>query len=117
MRSISALTPVGDLHGIGAGLFLHRQADARAAVDAKQRTDVFRRVLHLGDVADVNRHAIARHQNQVPNLIEALELRLAPEQIRPVSLVHLAQRRVFVLGTEQRDDALDRQIQRRDFLF
>ena len=114
MRSISALTPSATCTVLVPDCFCTDSRTPGRPLIAKQRADVFGRVLHLGDVADVNRHAIARHQNQIPDLVEALELRLAAEQVRAVSLVHLAERRVFVLGAEQRDDALDRQVERRD---
>ncbi len=96
------LDAVGDLDRVGAGLFLHGEAHAGTPVDAKQRPHVFGRVVDFGDVADVNRHAAAGHQHEIADFVEALELRLAAQQIGALSLVHFAQRCVRVLRAEQR---------------
>ena len=93
---------LGDLHRVGAGLLLHRQAHAGPAVDAEERPDVFGRVVDFGDVAQVDRHAAAGHQHEVADLVQALELRLAAQQIRALALVHFAERHVLVLRAEQR---------------
>ena len=88
------------------------QPDAGLAVDAREAAEVLGRVLHLGDVPQVDRHARAGHHDQVADLVEVLELPLAAHQIGAVALVDLAERDVLVLGAEQADDAVDRQVER-----
>ena len=108
---------VRNLHGVGARLLLHLHAHARLAVDAQQRADVFGGVLDVGHVADIDRHAVARHEHEIADFVEALKLRLIAEQVRAIALIHLAERRVLVLVADQRADAIDGQIERRDFFF
>ena len=49
---------VGDRHGVLARLLRHAQADAGLAVDAREGPQVLGRVLDLGDVLQVDRHAL-----------------------------------------------------------
>ena len=47
---------------------------------------------------------------------EALELTLAADEVGAVALVNLAERDVLVLGAQQVDDAIDRQVERANLL-
>ena len=116
IRSISARTPCGDLHRVRARLLGDLHADARPAVDAEHGAVVFRRVDDFGDVLQVDRNAVLRQDDQVPDLIEVLELSLAAKQKSAVAPINLADRDVLVLRPEHVDDAVDRQIERRDLL-
>ena len=107
----------GDLDRVGAGLLLHLHPDAGFAVDAQQRANVFGGVLDVGDVAQINGHTVSRHEHEIADFVEVLELCLAPEQIHPFALGDFAERCVFVLCAQQRVDSLHRKVERRDFLF
>ena len=50
--------------------------------------------------------------DQVADLIEVLELALAAHQVGRVAFVDFAERDVLVLGAQQADDAIDRQVER-----
>ena len=65
----------------------------------------------------VDRDARARHDDEVADLVEVLELPLAANEIRAVPFVDLAERDVLVLGAQQVGDPIDRQVERRDLLF
>ena len=54
-----------DLHRVGARLLGDLHADAGPTVDAENRPVVLGRVLHLGDVLEVDRDAGARHHDEV----------------------------------------------------
>ena len=87
----------GDLHGVLARLLLDLDLDARLAVDPHEVAALLGGVLHLGDVAQVDRHAVARQDDEIADVLEALELALAAEQIGRVALIDLAERGVLVL--------------------
>ena len=92
----------GDFDRVLARLLLHLDLHARLAVDPHERAALLGGVLHLGDVAHVDRHALAGHDDEVPDVLEALELALAADQERRVALVDLAERRVLVLLPQRR---------------
>ena len=102
---------VGDLDRVGARLLGDAQPDARLAVDARERAEVLGRILDLRDVAHVDRHAGSRHDDQVTDLVQVLELALAADEVGAVALVDLAERDVLVLGAQQVDDAIDREVE------
>ena len=85
----------GNLHRVGARLLGDLHADALAAVDPQHRSVVFGRVGDLGDVPHVDRNAALGQDHQVADLLEVLELSLAPQQQRAIALVDLADRDVL----------------------
>ena len=107
---------LGHGDGVLARLLLDLNLDARLAVDAHERAPLLGGVLHLGDVAHVDRHALARHHHHVLDVLEALELTLGAEQEGGVALVDLAQRRVLVLAAQRLHHLGDRQVERGDLL-
>ena len=107
---------VDDRHGVGSRLLLHLQLHRALAVDAHELPTLFGAVVHIRDVAHVHRHALARHDDQIPDVLDALELSLAADEERRVALVNLAQRCVLVLGTDRLDDLRDREIERLNLL-
>ena len=66
----------------------------------------------VGDVAHVDRHAVARQHDEVADVVEAGELARAAQQVGEVAFVDLAERHVLVLGRQQADDAVDREVER-----
>ena len=116
MRSISARTPWAICTVLvpdclvtcmrTPGLPLMRRTERMSSVES----------LDVGDVLQVDRHAVLRQHDEVRDLIEVLELTLAAQQERPVALVDLADRDVLVLGAQDVDDAIDRQVERGDLL-
>ena len=115
MRSTSARTSSAIADRVLARLLRDPQPDARLAVDAGEGAKVLGRVLDLGDVLQVDRHALACHHHQVADLVQVLELSLASHEIRHVPFVDLADGDVLVLAAEQVDDAIDGQVERANF--
>ena len=103
-RSTSARTAAATGDGVLARLLLHLDLDAGLAVDPHERSGALGGVLDLGDVAQVDRHAVARHHDEVADVVEALELALAADEERRVALVDLAERRVLVLAAQRLHD-------------
>jgi hypothetical protein len=91
-------------------------ADPRASVDPQHRSRVFGPVPHLRNIREVHRDARSRHDDQLPDLVQALELALAAEKICEVAPVDFAERNVLVLGFEHLDDAIDREVEGGDLL-
>jgi hypothetical protein len=110
------LHALGDLDGVGARLLGHLHADAVDAVDAHERAAVFRGVGDLGDVAHVDRHALAGHHDDALDFLDVGELPGAAEQQRAVGVVDFAERDVLVLGAENLHHAVGRQVERGDLL-
>ena len=116
MRSSSARTACGHLHGVLARLFLHAHPDAGAAVDAGHRAAILGRVGDFGDVLQVHRDAGARHDDEVLDVVQAGELAGAAQQEAAVGVFDFAERDVLVLGAQDLGDAIDRQVHRGDLL-
>ena len=116
MRSTSCLHALGNLDGVGARLLGHLHADAGTPLMRmnERRSSVASR--DVGDVAHVDRHAVARHDDEVPDLVDVGELAGAAQQQRAVGVVDLAERDVLVLGAQDLDDAVGRQVERGDLL-
>ncbi len=70
----------------------------------------------VGDVAHVDRHALAGHHDDVPDFLDVGELAGAAQQQRAVGVVDFAERNVLVLGAQDLDDAIGRQVERGDLL-
>ena len=104
----------GDRDRVLFRLLVDRHPDARLAVDAHELPAVLGGVDDLGDVAQVDRHAVARQHDEVADVVEVGELALAADQVGRVALRHLAERRVLVLLPQRLDDAIDREVERRD---
>jgi hypothetical protein len=98
MRSISARTP------------------SAIAVDAREAAAVFGGVADLGDVAQVDRHAVLGHHDQVADFVDVRELSGTAEQEHAVGFEDLAERDVLVLGAQDVDHPVDRQIECGDLL-
>ncbi len=104
-------------NGVLAGLLLHAHAHARPAVDAHQLPAVFRRVLHLRDVAQVHRYPLAGHHHQAAYVFQIPELSLVAHQVSQIALVDLPKGSVLVFRAEQGDDAVDGEVECGDLLF
>ena len=79
--------PCGDRDRVLSRLLVDLHPDARPAVDAHELAAVLGRVDDLGDVAQVDRHAVARHDDEVADVVEVGELALAAHQVGGVALV------------------------------
>ncbi len=117
MRSISARTPSAICTVLVPDCFVHLHADAGLAVDAQDRPDVLGRVPDLGDVAAGRpaRRSRVMH-DEVADLVEVLRTGPGCAAGGAVALVDLAERDVLVLGAQDVDDAIDRQVERGDLL-
>ena len=108
MRSISAVTPSATCTVFVPDCFCtDSRTPGRPLMRSSDRTSSVVS-FDLGDVANIDGHAVARHQHEVADFVEALELRLAAQQVRALALVDFAKRRVLVFRAQQRGDALDR---------
>ena len=116
IRSISARTPWAICTVFVPDCLVTCRRTPGLPLIRRTRPDVLGRVRDVGDVAQVDRHAGLGQDDEIPDLVEVLELALAAEQERPVALVDLAERDVLVLGAQHVDDAIDRQIERGDLL-
>ena len=101
-----------DLDRVRPRLLLDLHAHTRASVDAHHRPDVLGGVLHVRDVLHVHGDARLRQQDEIADLIEVRELALAPDQVRHVAAIDLAERDVLVLRLQDVHDAIDREIER-----
>jgi hypothetical protein len=108
--------PVGHRNGVLARLLRHLHPHAGAAVDPHQRARVLGGVLDLRDVAHVDRNVVPAEHDDVPDLLQVLELPLVPEQVRHVAFIHQAEGRVLVVGAQLADDLVDRQVEGGDLL-
>ncbi len=102
--------------GVLARLLVDAHADGGTAVDAQELPAIFGGVVDVGDVAQVDRHAVTRQHDEVADVVEAGELPLAADQIGGVALVDFAERQVLVLGAQRLHDAVDRKVERGDLL-
>ena len=79
-RSTSARTAAATATVFLPDCFCTWMLDAGLAVDAHELAALLGGVLDLGDVAQVDRHALARQHDEVADVLEALELALAADQ-------------------------------------
>ena len=106
----------GDLHRVGARLLGDAHPDARRAVDAGELAAILGGVADVGDVAHVDRDAVLGHHRQVADFVDVGELAGAAQQQHARALEDLAERDVLVLGAQDVDDAVDREVERGDLL-
>ena len=86
------------------------------AVDARDLPAVLGRVADVGDVLEVHRDALARHDDQVLDVVDVRELAGAAQQEAAIGVVDFAERDVLVLAAEHVGDAIDREIEAGDLL-
>ena len=107
---------VGHLDRIGAGLLVDHHIDGRASVDGHVVANVLVRIFDGGDVAQIDRHAVAGGDADLENVVDIGEFAAGAQQDLVAALAYGADRSIQVFVADRADDFGDREVESAQFL-
>jgi len=110
------LDAIRHIHRVGIAFLVDRQFDRFAAIQPDDRLALLEALADRGDVAQVDRVAIAIHHQQIAHLLEIDKLVDGAHQIALRALFQAAAGNIDVLLAQSIDHRADRQVQARERL-
>ncbi|OPZ09637.1 MAG: hypothetical protein BWZ07_02966 [Alphaproteobacteria bacterium ADurb.BinA280] len=107
---------LGDRHRVGIAFLVDRQLNGFAALHANNRFAFLEGLLHRGNVAQSDRHALIDRNQQVLHLLDRAELIDCAHQVALTTFVNGATGDVDVLNSQPIDHALRIEVQLRHSL-